>query len=483
MNRFNIRLHQIGAGFFCLFATCCWTAVVAIAAPTAPSPIQDHARLLSSDDSAINQTLQQYVSFLLSEFDIDLNVYTTRSYDDINLQAFSLYQQLAVGRRSKSHKGMLLIVNPAINKVRFEVGYELEDVYQDAFVSYIEQRQMVPYFNQNQVAEGIVATIELMVTRAQHAKLGEAESVQPWLAGSGGAGAVADANININQKQATVTHALPSELKNRLENPSPTLSPQDIINLLFEKTRHRVIDWTLPIFTAATRGQLRDRKATVAQMDNGVRVYDACGKPQILFDKADRFAVARYRPDQRLCAPWFLMKEDGIWRLDILAHAYGLRNNFSNEWFFDGTTHDNPLIRPYWFAFDDWYFTKDGYFYLYRWQVTVATERRCIKDFAVLKLADNMGGSQFGFRVGDIPVRFYGEDVKDSCHFLALLRKPKAGEWLEADVIRDGKRTRLSGVAPAHAGGMNGKKVPNYSAIVAAWKKGVSTATGIELAP
>lgn len=481
MNRFKTRRHKIAAGLLGVLAICCWVAVGKFVAPAALNPIQDHAQLLSSDDSDIDQTLRQYVSFLLSEFDIDLHVYTTRSNDDINLHAFSLYQQLAVGSRSKSHKGMLLIVNPAINKVRFEVGYELEDVYHDAFVSYIEHRQMVPYFNQNLVAEGIVATIELMVTRAQHAKLGKTESIQPWLEGSGGAGAVTDANIN--QKQPDVVYSLPSELKSLLENPSPALSPQDMINLLFEKTRHRVIDWTLPIFTAATRSQLRDRKATVAQMDNGVRVYDACGKPQILFDKSGYFAVARYRPEQRLCAPWFLMKENGIWRLDILAHAYGLRNSFSNEWFFDGTTHDNPMIYPYWFAFSDWYITKNGYFYMYRWQVTVATERGCPKDFSILELADNMGGSKLGFKVGDVPVRFYGEDISDKCHFLALLRKPKAGERLEADVIREGKITRLSGVAPEHAGGMNGKKVPNYSAIVTAWKNGVNAATGIELAP
>lgn len=481
MNRFNIRLRQIGTGFICLFATCCWTAVGAIAAPTAPAPIQDHAGLLSGDGNTINQTLQEYVSFLLREFDIDLQVYTSRIDDNINLQAFSLYQQLAVGRRSKSLKGMLLIVNPVINKVRFEVGYELEDVYQDAFVSYIEHRQMVPYFNQNQVPEGIVAAIELIVTRAQHAKLGKTENVQPWLEGSGGAGAAADANIN--QKQVPIAHSLPDELKHQLENLSPEQSPQDVINLMFEKTRHRITDWTLPIFASSTRSQLRDRKATVAQMDNGVRVYDACGKPTIQLDRSGYFAVARYRPDQRLCAPWFLMKEDGIWRLDILAHAYGLRNNFSNEWFFDGTTHDNPMIYPYWFAFNDWYITKKGYFYMYRWQVTVATERGCPKDFSVLKLADNMGASKFGMKVGDIPVRFYGEDVKHKCHFLALLRKPKAGERLEADVMRGGKRIRLSGLAPEHVGGMNGKKMPNYSTIVAAWKKGVSAATGIELTP
>lgn len=478
MSRFIIRFRQIGAGFLCLFATWCWIAAGAIAAPSSPAPVQDHAGLLSGEGSSISQTLQEYVAFLLSEFDIDLQIYTTRSEDNINLQAFTLYQQLAVGSRSKSHKGMLLIINPAINKVRFEVGYELEDVYQDAFVSYIEHRQMVPYFNQNQVANGIVATIELIVTRAQHAKLGKAESVQPWLEGSGGAGAVADANIN--QKPEPIAQLIPDELRRQLEKLSPAQSPQDIINLMFEKTRHRVSDWTLPIFASSTRSQLRDHKATVAQMDNGVRVYNVCGKPQVLYDKSGYFAVARYRPDQRLCAPWFLIKEDGIWRLDILAHAYGLRNNFSNEWFFDGTTNDNPMIYPYWFAFKDWYITKKGYFYMYRWQITVGHERSCPKDFSVLKLADNMGGSTFGFKVGDVPVRFYGEHVKHKCHFLGLLRKPKAGEWLEADVIRNGKRIRLSGVAPEHVGGMNGKKVPNYSTIVTAWKKGVSAAVGLE---
>ena len=55
-------------------------------------------------------------------------------------------------------------------EVRLEVSYGLEGIFTDAFVSYIEHEQMVPYFQRGRVGEGIEATVELVARRALYSR-------------------------------------------------------------------------------------------------------------------------------------------------------------------------------------------------------------------------------------------------------------------------------------------------------------------------
>jgi hypothetical protein len=47
-------------------------------------------------------------------------------------------------------------------------------VFTEAFVAYLEQRQMAPFFRENRVADGILAATELIVARAEDAAAGRA---------------------------------------------------------------------------------------------------------------------------------------------------------------------------------------------------------------------------------------------------------------------------------------------------------------------
>lgn len=379
-----------------------------------------------------------------------------------------------MGDLSNSKKGLLLVVNPNQNKVRLEVGYELEDVYQDAFVAYIEHRQMVPFFKRNEVAMGIIATIELMVSRAQFAKLGKEEPYRPWLEGSGGGGAVVDANIN-RPDAAAAAENLPVELQRQLATLDESSTPLDIVNASLAQSASRNSNWDLPLYTNASRRMLKTRKATIAQLDNTVRIYQACGEPEVLISDNGIFAVVRYQTHERLCAPWFLMKEDKIWRIDILPHAYGLRFNFSNEWYFDGKMRELPLVRPYWFAFvRDWYISKKGHFYMYRWQMNLDSPYgKCVAQFKVRRVPVNMPAYNLGLRAGDQPLSFNGETIKDNCHLLSMMFKAKVGEPVVMEVERSGQRLQLEGKAPPHVGQMEGPQDKMLWTKVDAWLNGV----------
>ena len=66
-------------------------------------------------------------------------------------------------------RGLLLVVDAEGERVRLEVARELEGVFVDSFVAFIEREQMAPFFAAGRVGDGIVAASELIVGRAEEA--------------------------------------------------------------------------------------------------------------------------------------------------------------------------------------------------------------------------------------------------------------------------------------------------------------------------
>ena len=53
--------------------------------------------------------------------------------------------------------------------MRLEVARELESVFVDSFVAFVEREQMAPFFAARRVGDGIVAASELFASRAEQA--------------------------------------------------------------------------------------------------------------------------------------------------------------------------------------------------------------------------------------------------------------------------------------------------------------------------
>ncbi|WPL19718.1 hypothetical protein Thiowin_04860 [Thiorhodovibrio winogradskyi] len=74
-------------------------------------------------------------------------------------------------------------------------GEALEPIFTDTFAAYVQQRQMVPFFQSDRVLEGILATTELLYSRALAAQAGENFDPRKLDAASSGAGAQTAARI------------------------------------------------------------------------------------------------------------------------------------------------------------------------------------------------------------------------------------------------------------------------------------------------
>ena len=306
--------------------------------------VEDGAGLMTEAERGF---VARYHDRLLAGHDIDYRVVTAHGLGDINQAAVARFEALAGRRRSETGRGLLLVIDADQDLVRFEVSYALEGVFPDAFVAYVEQRQMVPFFAGGRVADGILATTELIVTRAQNAAANAGFEDETWLAGSGGGGATATARLGAGPAPAGTTDAGPVAAGH---------SPGETLAAYIAAMADRNTDPELDIYTAETRRMLGQWVVTRAQMDNVVKTYRRCHPEPARLAPGGGRAVIRYPQAARRCAPWFFERKGGGWALDLTMMSRAVRFNHDNTW-----RLDPDVEHPYGFAFEDWRFDQYGF--------------------------------------------------------------------------------------------------------------------------
>jgi uncharacterized protein len=305
--------------------------------------VDDRAALL---DAADRDRIETFHRLLLADHGIDYRLVTVTDSGDIERFAVEAFDKLEVGGHSPNGRGLLLVIDPVRDRVRLEVSAALEGVYLDAFVAYLEQRQMVPFFRRDRVADGILATTEMIVTRAQNAARNAGFDDEPWAAFTTGAGATSAARLG--QRDDGAWRDGPANVTARDDTPGA------IVLAYLDAMDARNANPDLPIYSGATRRMLAEWVVTPAQMDNIVAAYRQCHAeaPRLESNRA----VIRYPPAERACAPWFLVREEGRWRLDLTMMQSAIRFGRSNAWHFaHGVDH------PYTFAFADGQFDSNGF--------------------------------------------------------------------------------------------------------------------------
>ena len=302
----------------------------------------DKANLFSTQEIV---SLDEYHAYLLAEHGIDYRVMTARDGGDINHLANRAFRDHEIGNQSEQGRGLLLVIDNTSQQVRLEVGVSLEAVFVDAFVAYIERDQMIPFFRQQRLADGILATTELIITRAQNAAQKKSYQDELWFTGSAGAGATTD----IGKAPMRQTS------DDQVESGS---SPQETLDAYAMAMSATNLRPDLEIYTLDTRDMLANWVVTAAQADNAVRSIRQCGNAETLISDDGHLAVMRYPVAERQCNPYFFRHENGRWRLDLTMMQRAIRFGRGNQWHFQpGTDH------PYAFAFSDREFDSNGYPY------------------------------------------------------------------------------------------------------------------------
>ena len=394
--------------------------------------LEDRAGLLDEEQA---EALNNYHRHLLADHGIDYRMVIEEGEEDINRRAVKLFESIGVGDRSEGGRGLLLVLDPEQDQVRIEVSQALEGVYPDALISYLERRQMVPFFRRGRVADGIVATTELIVKRAQEAAENKAFDPSTLPAATGGAGATTEAEVGAGD-----------ERHNQSGGPDVAAGedPGETVRAYLEAMARRDDRPDLGIYTEQTREMLADWTVTPAQMDNIVNTYRDCGDGEVLESSDGGFAVVRYGIDERQCAPWFLRNHGDGWKLDLAVQQKAVGFGRSNAW------HLNPrTIHRYQFGFMDWQLDGNGYpqsEQQLRWGLQTTTTDR---GTFVTAVQPGSAAERFGFRWGDRLVEWNGESVQDHRHALQFMQQAEAGAPQTIAIQRrNGRAIRLQGAAP-----------------------------------
>ena len=308
--------------------------------------VDDQADIFSEENV---DYIASYHAMLLDQYDIDYRVITSNGDEDLNYYANRQFTSRRVGEESEIGRGLLLVINTAQDQVRLETSANLESVFTDAFVSYIERNQMVPFFKANRVADGILATGELIRIRAEDAKNGREFDPSKML-GSIGAGAKTDAQIG-------EAEALPSALD--YPDIAAADSPEETLRRYFAGLKKYNMRRDLDVLTENSRAHMAKMVMTVGQMDNVVKRYKKCEVERVVYNDDASLAVLLHALSDRECDPFAFEKgDDGKWRLDLKAIGMGLGHTYGNIWYVHGERQLESGLWKYAFGFRDYYFYR-----------------------------------------------------------------------------------------------------------------------------
>ena len=287
--------------------------------PAVNAFVEDRANLLTAADEA---SISSWHAALLTQYDVDYRVLTVDSANDLSALAVRSFEAAKVGARSSAGRGLLLVVDATGQRVRLEVSRELEGVFVDSFVAFVEREQMAPFFAAGRVGDGIVATSELIAGRAEEA-IGRGELVNPAAAASsagGGAESRVETGGGYDRPQAGST-------VDTQARPAPLETIAAYVSAMATHDASADLD----LYTGDSRQMLAGQVVTRAQMDNLVRTYRACPAPRARIEGG--VAVVDHPGGSGRCAPWLLrLGADGRWRLDLVTMQRALRFDTRNRW-------------------------------------------------------------------------------------------------------------------------------------------------------
>lgn len=123
--------------------------------------VNDYANILTNTDkTALEQLLSNYQKTSSNE----VVIVTINSLEDDTIENFAnkLFREWGIGNKEKDN-GLLFLIAIEDRKMRIETGYGLEPYLTDLQTFWIQEKEVKPYFKQNQYAEGIKVGAEKII--------------------------------------------------------------------------------------------------------------------------------------------------------------------------------------------------------------------------------------------------------------------------------------------------------------------------------
>ncbi len=407
--------------------------------------IEDNAHVFKQDET---DYILEYHAMLLDRFDLDYRIITVNGQDNINRYAAEVFNERKIGEKSRNKRGLLLVIDVKNNQVRLEVSASLESVYTDAFVAYLENRQMIQFFKVGRIADGIFATSEIIRIRAIDAQKGH-EFDDSKFAGSIGGGATTGAQIGAG-KDTSFQEDQPEVLA--------ADTPEETLRRYLRALENRNGRDDLDAFTPDTRKFMATMLSTPAQMDNSYKRYKTCKAERVTYNEDKTRAVLFHPLERRDCDPFLFEKgEDRKWRLDLKALGLGTNHTFGNIWYVHFGRQEESGFWKYFFGFKHVWFNRpdgengrfdhQGIPYYHRYGIF---QNHVGEEIRITKVNKDGFIDKIGLRAGDRILEWEGIRFMHSAHFGWRLKEVRPGLDIYIKIQRDGKIIEKIAKAPPH---------------------------------
>ncbi len=422
-----------------------FTLLIIVAAPSGCRRAERFAhpgldKFVADEASVLEQQsighLNEYLGALLRDADIEVTVLSVPSLNGQTIQSLAgeVFEAWKVGRRSRANRGVLFLMAVREQQVRFAVSYGLESVFPDAFISYIEHEQMLPYFKQGTVRIGFEAAVEMIAGRGF--KKIEQKEYDPMQIGQqtvmghhqGGAGAQMVFDQNSAAKGGNEVNLAQDVRAYFSAQPSAEQAWQRFLEL----NSRRISDPDLGLYTENSKQMIRTRPMTPAGMDLIAQNYR--GQNYSVKEKDDRAVVLFPDDANHMLAPWFFLRGPSGWQFDGRTFFEIVGFNHRNQWHFRQTLH------PYAFAFENYSFDRNGFAFRRKPRVWLG----CTWYWAnyegsgvlVTEVQSGTPAEAAGIEVGDYIMSIDGRAVAKPAELSSAVRNHQAGDRVKLVIVR-----------------------------------------------
>jgi uncharacterized protein len=303
----------------------------------------------------LGQRLDGYADSLLENLDIDYVIAVVPELEGKTVEGFAaeVFSNWQVGKLTKGQKGVLILIAKKEQKIKIEVGYDLEHIYTDIYVGQTERALLKDFLEQADWERGFFSTMENFFGRAEDMAAKGVDSrdvkgsAQKYWSGGAGVSGVFDLG-------SALSKPLPQEPQDIREHFGPQPAPGLAFERYMELCGRGITDHTMDIYTDASKRFFSNWPVAAGQYRAEAGHFS--NKPYIVYENG-KYAVVMIEdindPDVlRKHNPYFFKKGPKGWQVDIDAMAHSMIMARAFDWYFAGTNH------PYMFPFVERYFLK-----------------------------------------------------------------------------------------------------------------------------
>lgn len=143
---------------FCLLFILLFVYPVLAQIPTLQKYVNDYANVLSAPDET---RLNSLASLIEENTTIEIAILTVDTTGDMSIEEFAVetFEKNGIGKKEKDN-GLLIVAAIEDRKWRFEVGYGLEPILNDAKVGLIGRTYLTPAFREERYGDGFYNAVE-----------------------------------------------------------------------------------------------------------------------------------------------------------------------------------------------------------------------------------------------------------------------------------------------------------------------------------